>query len=131
MGLTVTGELLSQLQRTLDRDVAPERIGKNSADAGMVEWNSDEVNTSRLIRKQPWYPDQCQMIERRTVSGGLVDRLDRSAWRGWVPGTIDAHLLRPPQFDENWSRVFALIRQTNPSAAEWADTYRNTYCSHY
>lgn len=131
MGLKVTGEILSQMQVTLDRDVAPARIGLSTADAGMVEWNSDEVNTSRLIRAKSWYPHQCQMIERkRSVHGILVDRIDRATWKGWWPGAIDAHLLRPPQFPENWPRVFNLIRQVSPSVAEWADTYRNTYLAH-
>lgn len=128
MGLT-PGNLRDQLLRTLQRDLAPQQTGLDASASGWKAWNFDEHNTSALLRRQSWYPAECQMIERQGQPP--KDRIDRTAWPETpaIDGMVDAHLRSSCFIDEHWRSVSPLWRQLHPDHA-WAEDYRARYVQH-
>ncbi len=123
MGISGTGNLLGQMKRNLDEWLKPRTTAQAPSVAGMTVWMSDMHSFMDRIKRQPWHPSECKMIERD--GHPPKDRLDRSAWPATYDATkyVDAHILRATHEPANWVRTRPIVEQLIPQHLSRIDRY--------
>ena len=130
----IPDNVVGSMKAYLDRVLKPRFEGKDPATSGEASWEcwmSDQrIVTERLCR-QDWFDSQVRLVSR--AGHPPVDRLDRSHpddWDGFdVDRWVDAHVLKAPEEEANWSRILPILDVLIPQHGAWARAYRDAYVS--
>ena len=113
------------LKRTLDGWIGPRTAGRSEEQIGWETWMADQrILTSKLCR-EPWFPEEALLVERRHP---IADRLDRSMpelWDGpFDPSRwIDAHLPKDLDEERRWGTIVRIFEAVLPARAAFAKAY--------
>lgn len=119
--------LLAQMKLNIDEWLHPRVVGLPPSKAGMETWMVDMWMFMDRIKKEPWHPSECKMIERE--GHPPKDRLDRSNWPALynLKDYTDAHILKAPEQPENWARLRPIVAELLPQHLSRIDKFHEDF----
>lgn len=93
-------------------------------------WNFDEQLLNHAIgQRLPENPTRFHIVDRPTVNGLALGRIDRSKWElpASLDGVIDAHIPRSAAGLDHWEQIFPLFTRLAPDRSHWAKEYFDRY----
>lgn len=123
----IFGNFLDQMTQNLRNWIYPRIKELPPSKAGMEIWQIDMWNFMDRIKKQPWHPTECKMIERE--GHPPKDRLDRSNWPSSydVGSYTDAHIIKEPYTNKGYAKIRPIVERLIPGYLERIDRFQKDF----